>query len=206
MKQILLSLLLCICFNGIAQDTSDSMRFEAGVSLNRYVPDRDNEVRPYFYAATFRYNWKSTEKMDHFISIRVAGNYNKQVSFKPLVAKRYLSFEAGYHARWRKDDSKWRFGWGVNAGIFQVNEKVTPLNLIPFLQPQADEPFNRNRYKLAISPEVSVEYYLNPLTYVQIALSMSVGTHYIGEVDHLPSNTWRGFSAQAPSIGIYRRF
>ena len=94
---------------------------------------------------------------------------------------------------------------GVNAGVFQINETVTPLNLFPFLG-QMEDPFNRARYKFAISPQISVEYYLNPLTYIQFALSMSLGTSYYGDVDHLEFNSARGFSAQSPSFGIYRKF
>lgn len=207
MKHSLLLLFSIVCapFLVNAQE-GDTLRFEAGVSLNRYVPDRENEVRPYFFAGEMRYNWKSTAKFDHFVNIRVAGNYNRQVSIKPFASKRYLSFEAGYHGRWKRDSSKFRFSWGVNLGIFQIDERITPLNLIPFLHPQGIEPFNRTRHQFALSPQIAVEYYLNPLTFVQLGFSMSVGTPYYGDVDHLEFNAWRGFSAQAPSLGIFRKF
>ncbi len=202
---LLILTLFCLPEPTYAQGT-DSLRFEAGALLNRYVPDRDNEVRPYLFAGEVRYKWKSTAKMDHFINVRVAGNYNKQVTFKPFASKRYLSFEAGYHARWRRDSSKICFSWGANLGFFQVDERITPLNLHPFLNPQGTESYNRTRQKFALSPQIAVEYHLNRLTYVQFALSMSFGTRYYGDVDHLEFNNWRGFSAQAPSIGIFRKF
>ncbi len=206
MKGKLIVLLSCVLLSldGLSQN-ADSTKWEAGATLNRFVPDRDNENLPYFFSGSMRYNFKRTTKFDHLLNVRVAGNYNKQVSIKPLISKVYLSFEAGYQGRWRRDSSNWRFAWGINAGIFHLNEKITPLNLFPFLG-QAEEPFDRGRYKLALSPQVSVEYYLNPLTYVQLALSMSVGTPYYGEVDHLEFNSVRGFSAQAPSFGIFRKF
>lgn len=198
-------LLICFCnaVYSFGQD-SDTTKFEAGVALNRYVPDRDNENLPYLFSGSVRYKFKSTNKFDHLINVRVAGNYNKQVTLKPFVSKRYLSFEAGYQGRWQRDSTKWRFAWGVNAGIFHINEKVTPFNMFPFLEQK--EPFNRARYKIAVSPQISVEYYINPLTYFQFAFSMSVGTPYYGEVDHLEFNSFRGFSAQAPSFGIFRKF
>lgn len=202
-KLIVLLISLLVSLNGFTQE-ADSTQFEAGVALNRYVPDRDNENLPYFFSGSIRYNFKRTEKFDHLINVRVAGNINRQATFKPRVSKRYLAFEAGYQGRWRRDSTNWRFSWGVNAGIFHINENITPLNLHPFLGEA--EPFSRARYKLAISPQISVEYYLNPLTYIQFALSMSVGTPYYGEVDHLEFNSVRGFSAQAPSFGIFRKF
>jgi len=131
-KFTLLLFVLLTSLNGFAQD-SDSTKFEAGVALNRYVPDRDNENLPYFFSGSIRYNFKRTEKYDHLINVRIAGNYNKQVSVKPLVSKRYISFEAGYQGRWKRDSTNWRFSWGVNAGIFHINESITPLNLFPFL-------------------------------------------------------------------------
>ncbi|MDB2657050.1 hypothetical protein N9Y60_03225 [Crocinitomicaceae bacterium] len=203
-KFTLLLIVLLMSLNGFTQD-ADSTKFEAGAALNRYVPDRDNENLPYFFSGSIRYNFKKTAKYDHLINVRVSGNYNKQVSFKPLLSKRYLSFEAGYQGRWKRDSTNWRFSWGVNAGVFHINERVTPINFFPFLGP-AEDPYNRARYKLAISPQISVEYYLNSLTYVQVALSMSVGTPYYGEVDHLEFNSVRGFSAKAPSLGIFRKF
>ncbi|GAB5415945.1 MAG: hypothetical protein Crog4KO_07260 [Crocinitomicaceae bacterium] len=198
---------MLFCYPALTHaQVDDSLRFEAGASLNRYVPDRENEVRPYFFAGEIRYKWKSTSKMDHFVNVRVAGNYNRRVTFKPFASKRYLSFEAGYHARWRRDSSNFRFSWGVNLGIFQVDERITPLNLHPFLNPQGIEPYNRTRHKFALSPQIAVEYYFNPLTFIQVGLSMSFGTRYYGDVDHLEFNNWRGFSAQAPSVGIFRKF
>jgi hypothetical protein len=203
-KQTLVLLFLLTSFLGFAQE-NDTTQFEAGVALNRYVPDRINENLPYFFSGSLRYKFKTTEKYDHLINVRVAGNYNRRTSFKPLTSKRYISFEAGYQGRWKRDSTKWRFAWGVNAGIFHINENVTPLDLFPALG-VAPEAFSRARYKIALSPQVSLEYYLNPLTYIQFAMSMSVGTRYYGEADHLEFNTARGFSAQAPSIGIYRKF
>lgn len=199
-------LLLALLFThviGFSQN-ADSLQFEAGVAINRYVPDRTDENLPYFFSGSLRYKFKSTEKFDHLINVRVAGNYNRQVSFKPMISKRYLAFEAGYHGRWKRDSTNWRFAWGINAGMYHINERVSPLNLFPFLN--TTDPFNRARYKFAIAPQISVEYYLNPLTYVQVALSMNVGTPYYGDTDHLKFNTFRGFSAQSPSFGIYRKF
>lgn len=189
-----------------AQTEDDTLRFEAGISLNRYVPDRVDEKRPYFFAGSFRYNWKSSEKFDHFVAFRIAGNYNRVVTFKPYTSKRYLAFETGYQARWRRDSTNFRFSWGVHLGVFQVHEQITPINYFPFLSPEGKDPYSRSRYKFALSPQITVEYYLNPITYVRAGLSMSFGTAYYGDVDHLEFNSWRGFSAQAPSLGICRKF
>ena len=202
-KYTILLLFLSFSLSSAAQD-SDTLKYEVGASLNRFVPNRDNENRPYFFSGSFHYKFKSTEKFQHLLNVRVAGNYNKDITVKPLVSKRYLSFEAGYQGRWRRDSTKWRFSWGVNAGIFQVDEKVKHLT-IPFLD-QSFEPYNRTRYKLALSPQIATEYYFNSKTYLQLAFSVSFGTRYFGETDHLENNPWRGFSAQAPSLGIFRKF
>ena len=124
-KLLLIASLMSL--NGFAQD-ADSTKFEAGIALNRYVPVRENENLPYFFSGSIRYNFKSTAKFNHLINVRVAGNYNRQVSIKPLAAKRYICFEAGYHGRWKRDSTNWRIAWGVNARVFQINETVATIH------------------------------------------------------------------------------
>lgn len=203
-KYIALLMFVVVSLAGHAQEV-DSTKFEAGAALNRYVPDRENEKLPYFISAEFRYKFLSTPKFDHMINVRIASNINRSTMPKVKVLKRYIAAEAGYHARWRRDSTNWRFAWGVNAGVYYIDENISQIALFPALGPP-NEPFNRERYKFALSPQISAEYYLNSLTFVQVAFSMSVGTRYFGDTDHLEFNLARGFSAQAPSIGIFRKF
>lgn len=203
-NRVLLWIFLLTYHLGFGQKNEDSLKWEAGFTLNRYVPDRTDEFSPYLYAGEFRYNWKSTSKLDHFANLRLAGNVNNNITDDPILSKQYFSLDLGYHARWRRDSTKWRFAWGVNLSGFYVNEDITPVSDNPMIEPE--DPFSRTRSKIAISPQISAEYYLNPLTYLQFAFSMSVGTPYFGDIDHLEFNQVRGFSGQAPSFGIFRRF
>ena len=205
-RTLISSLLFALSFTAFSQEYSDTLDFEAGVSLNRYVPARTDEIRPYFFSGNVRYRWKRSDKLDHFIGARVAGNYNKQISDKPVTSKTYLSFEAGYQGRWRRDSTKIRFSWGISLGVFQIRETISDMSVEPVVAPDFELPFDRNRQKFALTPHIAVEYHFNSLTYLNFTFSMSYGTPYYGDTDHLEFNNWRGFSSQAPSVGICRKF
>lgn len=204
MSRFALVFLVFIASSAFAQD-SLSTRNEIGVALNRYLPDLDNENLPYFFGAEYRRMFKQGTKYDHFVFVRASGNYNRPSNTKTPVSKLFLAGEIGYHAKVRKDSSKWIWSWGVSAGLFNVGETVLPkvVNLYTSVQPES---YKRSYFKIGVSPRFGVEYALTDQTFIQLFFSIGFGTRYFGSTDHLETNSSRGFSAQFPSLGIYQKF
>lgn len=205
MKNLLILFLLFLPLLSSAQDSLGRVN-EIGVTINRYLPDLDQENRPYFFGAEYRRKFKDGAKYENFIFLRAAGNFNRGVTLKPYTSKFFLAGEIGYHARVRKDSSKWLWSWGGSIGVFNVFENVTPLN-IGYPGTITDKPaYKQSYFKLALSPRFGVEYALTEETFIQLHMSIGFGTRYFGDIDHLKINAARGFSAQFPSLGIYQKF
>ena len=140
------------------------------------------------------------------MSLRLCGNINKSILKDPDTDKLFAGGELGYRGyRLRNKNSKWAFSYGVNLGAYYTRERVFYENSETISVP---EPFtvDRTYTALGLSPNIGIEYALNEKTYVQLIFTIGVRSKYFGDVAHLENNRWRGFSAQFPSIGIFRRF
>lgn len=201
---LLLSLFTVVMSIAQAQD-SLSVKNEIGFALNRYLPDLDEEFRPYFFSLEYRYNWVSTPKIDHLATFRISGNINDNVTTDPDTDKLFAAAEVGYRGRQIREGSKWFLSFGAQLGVFFTRESVLFENSETI---QVPEPFTirRDYYKFGFSPNLGFGYFFNEKTYVELVLAIGFSTENYGDVAHLTSNNWRGFSAQVPSIGIYRRF
>lgn len=199
----LVFLILFISFGLKAQDTLDRKN-EIGVAVNKYLPDLDYENLPYFFGAEYRYKFSETEKFEHFASIRAAGNYNRPTGIKSLTSKIFIAGEIGYWAERKMTDSKWFFCWGASAGVYWTRERRTKTVTNLFYDEKFDPEF-RKYYKIGVSPKVGAGYRLNETTTIQIIMAIGFGTRIYGESDHLEFTEGRGFSAQFPSLGIYKR-
>jgi len=203
MRTFFLLLLILPVLNVNAQD-SVTVKSEVGVAVNRYLPELEEEFRPYFFSLEYRYNWITTEKIRHLATLRLSGNINNAITTEPKTDKIYAAAELGYRGRQIRD-GKWFLSYGVHLGVFFTRENVL---FEDSEQIEVVEPFTirRNYHKFGLSPNFGFGYYFNDLTFIELVMSIGFSTESYGDVDHLENNNWRGFSAQMPSVGIYRRF
>jgi hypothetical protein len=204
MRQLIGILFMCISLSVFAQD-SISGQHHVGFALNRYLPDREDVSRAHFFSLAYRYRWKTTEKYDHFATLRACGNLNNGIIEDPLTDKLYAGVELGYRGSRKRENIKWLLSWGVNIGAYHTRETVL-FEDSENVETPTSFTVRREYTHLGISPNFGIAYQVDENTYIQLIASIGVSSPFFGDVSLIENNVWRGFSAQMPSLGIYRKF
>ena len=188
-----------------------SSRFELGFTCN-FVPIYFYEPVKAIYGLEFHYKFNESEKRKHFATAHLQYNRSRTLESyyynvdKEIIPTKYNTsyyfLSMGYRAE-LKNNSRWKFTYGMNADMITFNNHSTPYDTIT----QSYQASNANTYYwsvFGISPKIGTQFYFSQRCFLQIQASVSLGFLYY-------SSTWRlswdlsVFPTQLPSVGLFVR-